>query len=100
MGIERYLYTSNGWIIETVYSVTPTLEYRINANYSATWSVTIGVPCRIVWEGIYRDERIMEKSFVLISKFFLHLRLFFKSDSAIIIIWDSEMLKCMIKCRA
>lgn len=65
--IERYIYTSNDWTMEIVYSVIPTPEYRIKANYSSTWSVANGVPKIIVWEGIYKNERILEKSFVLIS---------------------------------
>ena len=67
LGSERYIYTSDGWIMEITYPVIPNPEYEIRAEYSATRAGTIGVPYRIVWEGIYKDGIITEKSFTLVQ---------------------------------
>jgi hypothetical protein len=62
LGAETYTYQSNGWTITITYPVIPNPTYNITADYSAPG---IGIPYRVIWQGIYQNQTIKETSYTL-----------------------------------
>jgi hypothetical protein len=62
---ESYTYTSSGWIIEITYPIEPNPTYTIKADYSSIRAGNVGIPIRIIWEGTYINNKIIEKSYSL-----------------------------------
>ena len=64
---EQYSYTSNGWIIEITFHIASNPEYEIKADYSSIRSGSVGVPTRIIWEGTYINDKIMENNYQIVQ---------------------------------
>ena len=61
LGLETYMYYSQGWNVTINYPVVPNAIYNIVADYSAPY---IGIPYRIIWNGTWQNEVINETSYV------------------------------------
>ena len=67
LGAETYSYQSQGWDVTIHYPVVVNPIYSITAEYSALASGGVGIPCRVIWEGIWQNGAITETSFLLIQ---------------------------------
>jgi len=65
VGAETYEYRAKGWIVTVEHPVTPNPEYSVTADYSVSrLPGYVGIPYRIVWQGMYRDGVITEGSYM------------------------------------
>lgn len=65
VGAETYEYQAKGWIVTVKHPVTPNPEYSVTADYSVSrLPGYVGIPYRIVWQGMYRDGVITEGSYM------------------------------------
>jgi hypothetical protein len=61
LGAEKFMYYSQGWNVTIDYHLVPNAIYNIVADYSAPY---IGIPYRIIWNGTWQNEVIIETSYV------------------------------------
>jgi hypothetical protein len=63
LGAETYVYLSGGWTVTIKYPVIADPAYQITADYSSQSTGGIGIPYRLIWEGIWEDGSVSETSF-------------------------------------
>jgi hypothetical protein len=64
LGAETYIWQSQGWNVTMRYPVVAQPTYKITADYSPQQTPeSIGIPYRIVWEGIWQDGTLTETSY-------------------------------------
>ncbi len=62
---NKYVYESDGWVVEVVLTYKPGFEASLTVDYSSSrregW---IGIPHRIIWKGVFRGGEVVELDYL------------------------------------